>query len=83
MVTVSVKIAGVLLVFSYLIIPTVAALFFRDSVRERLIFGWSFGIFGSLAGMFVSISLDVPTGAAIVVTFGAILALLGIFQLRR
>jgi len=82
-VTVSVKIAGVLLVFSYLIIPIVAALFFCDSIRGRLIFGWSFGILGSLAGMFVSISLDVPTGAAIVVTFGIMLALLGIFHLRR
>jgi len=82
-VTVSVKIAGVLLVFSYLIIPIVAALFFWDSIRGRLIFGWSFGILGSLAGMFVSISLDVPTGAAIVVTFGIMLAILGIFHLRR
>jgi hypothetical protein len=31
--------------------------------------------------MFMSIHLDLPTGAAIVVSFGAMLALLGIIKL--
>ena len=82
-VTSSVKIAGVLLVFSFLIIPTIAALLFKESVKGRLIFGWCFGIIGSLLGMFISIFADVPTGAAIVVSLGIMLALVGIFQLRR
>ncbi len=82
-VTSSVKIAGVLLVFSFLIIPTVGALLFQDTIRGRLIFGWTFGMIGSLLGMFVSITLDVPTGAAIVVSFGAMLALLGIYKISR
>jgi|TARA_Y100000782_G_scaffold113909_1_gene148368 zinc/manganese transport system permease protein len=79
-VTNSVKIAGVLLVFSFLIIPTVAAIIYQDSIRGRLIFGWVFSIVGSLLGMFVSLTLDVPTGAAIVVTFGAMLAISGIYK---
>ena len=82
-VTSSVKIAGVLLVFSFLIIPTIAALLFKESIRGRLIFGWSFGIIGSLAGMFISILLDLPTGATIVVTFGVMLALLGLIKLVK
>lgn len=80
-VTSSVKIAGVLLVFSFLIIPTVAALLFKESIKDRLVFGWIFGVVGSLLGMFISIHLDLPTGAAIVVSFGAMLALLGIIKL--
>ena len=79
-VTNSVKIAGVLLVFSFLIIPTVAAIIYQDSIRGRLIFGWVFSIVGSLLGMFVSLMLDVPMGAAIVVTFGAMLAISGIYK---
>ncbi|MEE3135663.1 MAG: metal ABC transporter permease, partial [Candidatus Neomarinimicrobiota bacterium] len=70
-------------VFSFLIIPTIAALLFKKSVKGRLVFGWCFGIIGSLLGMFISIIADVPTGAAIVVSLGIMLALLGIFQLRR
>lgn len=79
-VTSSVKIAGVLLVFSFLIIPAVAALLFKNTIRSRLLFGWSFGIIGSIAGMLASLAFDVPTGAAIVVTFGAMLAVLSIFR---
>ena len=79
-VTSSVKIAGVLLVFSFLIIPTVAALLFQESIRGRLIFGWIFSMVGSFLGMFMSIWLDLPTGAAIVVSFGIMLAILGLYR---
>ena len=74
-VTSSVKIAGVLLVFSFLIIPAVAALLFVKGIRNRLIFGWSFGILGSLFGIIASLLFDVPTGAAIVVTFAVLLSI--------
>ncbi|MDP6339967.1 MAG: metal ABC transporter permease, partial [Candidatus Marinimicrobia bacterium] len=82
-VTSSVKIAGVLLVFSFLIIPTIAALLFKKSVKGRLVFGWCFGIIGSLLGMSISIIADVPTGAAIVVSFGSMLGLMGIYKSLR
>ena len=82
-VTSSVKIAGVLLVFSFLIIPTVAALLFKESIRSRLIFGWIFSMVGSFLGMFVSIVFDVPTGASIVITFGLMLAISGFYFLFK
>ncbi|MFQ6607596.1 MAG: metal ABC transporter permease [Fidelibacterota bacterium] len=72
-VTSSVKIAGVLLVFSYLVIPAVGALLFMNSIRSRLIFGWIFGVLGSLIGILSSLMFDIPTGAAIIVTFGLFL----------
>lgn len=79
-VTSSVKIAGVLLVFSFLIIPAVAALLFFTSTKSRLIFGWLFGIIGSLLGMFASLIFDIPTGAAIVVTFAVLLSITAIIK---
>ena len=74
-VTSSVKIAGVLLVFSFLIIPAVAALLFVNSTQNRLIFGWIFGILGSLIGILSSLLFDIPTGAAIVVSFAIMLSI--------
>lgn len=75
-VTSSVAIAGVLLVFSFLIVPAVAAVLFTESVRARLAIGWLVGAAVSLAGMLLSYLYDTPTGATIVVTFGAALAAL-------
>jgi zinc/manganese transport system permease protein len=78
-VTGSVKIAGVLLVFSYLIIPAVAAILFFKSTFKRLLFGWMFSIIGSMIGMLLSLAFDLPTGATIIVTFALMLSIAGIF----
>ncbi len=76
MVTSSVKIAGVLLVFSYLIIPAITALMFVQGYRQRLIFGTIFGLTVSMIAMLVSIGLDIPPGATIVACLGGGLAIL-------
>lgn len=78
-VTSSVQIAGVLLVFSFLIIPAVGAMLFSDRFSKRLTLGWIFGALASFAGLFLSYVLDLPTGSAIVSTFGGMLACLAIF----
>jgi zinc/manganese transport system permease protein len=69
-VTSSVQLAGVLLVFSFLIIPAVCAMYFATSVGARLLFGWIFGLVVSVVGLYLSATFDLPTGAAIVGTFG-------------
>ncbi|MCI0532458.1 MAG: metal ABC transporter permease [candidate division Zixibacteria bacterium] len=73
MVTASVPIAGVLLVFSYLVIPAVCAMLFAERTVARLLLGWGLGTLVSMAGVAASYFLDLPTGATIVVTFGAAL----------
>jgi len=73
-VTSSVAIAGVLLVFSYLIVPSVAAMIFARTVGGRLAFGWTMGALVSAAGIWLSFQYDLPTGATIVCTFGGALA---------
>ena len=79
-VTSSVEIAGVLLVFSFLIVPSVAAIMYSENIRTRLLLGWSVGVLTSLIGVSLSYFLDLPTGAAIVCTFGVVLLALGVVR---
>jgi zinc/manganese transport system permease protein len=72
-VTSSVAIAGVLLVFCYLIVPSVGAMLFADRVGRRLAIGWTMGTLVSALGVYFSVLLDLPTGATIVCTFGVVL----------
>ena len=74
-VTSSVRIAGVLLVFSYLIVPALAATTLAGAVATRLVIGWSFGAAVSLAGVAASAVFDLPTGATVVCAFGIALFL--------
>src|SRR6185295_623928 len=69
-VTSSVAIAGVLLVFCYLIVPSVAAMLYADTIGRRLAIGWMMGTIVSALGVYFSLKLDLPTGATIVCTFG-------------
>jgi len=75
-VTSSVAIAGVLLVFCYLIVPSVAAILYSDHIGTRLAIGWTMGTIVSALGVYLSLMLDLPTGATIVCTFGLILILM-------
>jgi zinc/manganese transport system permease protein len=69
-VTSSVRIAGVLLVFSYLIVPALAATILGGTIATRLLVGWGFGTGVSVVGIVASAGLDLPTGATIVCAFG-------------
>jgi zinc/manganese transport system permease protein len=84
-VTSSVAIAGVLLVFCYLIVPSVGAMLFADRVGPRLAIGWTMGTLVSALGVYLSLQIDLPTGATIVCTFGIILVLMAAVRglLRR
>jgi zinc/manganese transport system permease protein len=79
-VTSSVSIAGVLLVFCYLIVPSVAAMLYAESVGRRLAIGWSMGTIVSALGVYLSLQLDLPTGATIVCTFGLVLILMAVVR---
>jgi zinc/manganese transport system permease protein len=75
-VTSSVSIAGVLLVFCYLIVPSVAAMLYAENIGPRLAIGWTMGTVVSALGVWLSLQLDLPTGATIVCTFGLVLILM-------
>ncbi len=65
-VTSSVHIAGVLLVFSFLVVPPVIALLFTKGKKLRLAIGWIIGFIGSLLGIAASIGLNFPAGPSII-----------------
>jgi zinc/manganese transport system permease protein len=83
-VTSSVRIAGVLLVFSYLIVPALAGILLAQGIGGRLAVGWVFGAGVSVVAMLASATLDLPTGATVVCAFGASLLALGLaVRVRR
>ena len=82
-VTSFVRIAGVLLVFSYLIVPAVCGINLARRTANRLLIGWFIALLGGIAGLFLSFWWDLPSGAAIVCTFGAILILISFIGLAR
>jgi zinc/manganese transport system permease protein len=77
-VTSSVRIAGVLLVFSYLIVPALAGITLGGTIGARLMIGWAFGTLVSLLGIAASAAFDFPTGATVVCAFGLTLVALWI-----
>jgi zinc/manganese transport system permease protein len=74
-VTSSVRVAGVLLVFAYLVVPAAVAALLVRGIACRLTLGWSVGAVVTAAGLVASYRWDLPTGAAVVSAFGAALAL--------
>jgi len=74
-VTSSVEMAGVLLVFSFLIVPALCGALLAKGISRRLAIGWAVGTATSVVGMAVSYYWDLPTGATVVCAFGAALAL--------
>ena len=79
-VTRSVSIAGVLLVFCYLIVPSVAAILYSEHIGRRLAIGWTMGTVVSALGIYLSVKLDLPTGATMVCTFGLVLILMALVR---
>ena len=71
-ITVAVNLAGVLLVFAFLIIPAFSASLLAKSFAARLLLAWLLGIIGSVAGLWLSFSADLPVGATMVSVLGAL-----------
>jgi zinc/manganese transport system permease protein len=70
----------VLLVFCYLIVPSVAAMLYAESIGRRLLIGWTMGTVVSALGIYLSVRLDLPTGATMVCTFGLVLVLMALLR---
>jgi zinc/manganese transport system permease protein len=79
-VTSFVQVAGVYLVFSYLIVPAVCGALLSSGIPARLAIGWSVALAAGVAGLLLSTqwtAMDLPTGPTIVCMFGALLLLSG------
>ncbi len=74
-VTSFVRIAGVLLVFTYLIVPAVCGISLAGSLTKRMVIGLVIALIGGVAGLIASYQWDLPSGAAMVCVFGVLLIL--------
>ena len=79
-VTSSVEMGGVLLVFSFLIVPSICGVLLGKTVGGRLAIGWGIGVLTSVLGILASYFLDLPTGATVVCAFGLVLLAVGGFK---
>lgn len=82
-ITSSVAIAGVLLVFSYLVVPAACAMMFVRGIGARIVLSWGVGGLCSLLGMVVSYYGDLPTGPVVVACFAGLLILAGVLRYLR
>ena len=77
-VTSSVKVSGVLAVFSYLIVPVVCSTLLGRRGGSRLYWAWAIGLVVSILGAAFSYLRDWPMGATIVVLFGVTVAIVSL-----
>ncbi|MBM3846979.1 MAG: metal ABC transporter permease [Verrucomicrobia bacterium] len=76
-VTTFVQIGGVLLVFSYLIVPALCGMLGGRSFAGMFAVGWAMAAMGGAGGLAGSYWFDLPAGAAIVCTLACLLVMLG------
>lgn len=83
-ITVSVDVAGVLIVFVFLIAPAILALLISDRIRTQLLVGWGLGAFVTSVGLVLAYVADLSTGPAVIATYGATMLVVagGVFVLR-
>ena len=80
MITVSVSLAGVLMVFSYLVAPAIIALAHSSRWSQRILFAWSVGVVASALGLYSSYQWDLPSGPAIVCVLGLFLVVFALYR---
>ncbi len=77
-ITHSVRTAGVLLVFVFLVVPAIATIMLTDKLWLQLIIGWTMGTIVSMLGLYISYVADLPSGPTVVSTYGLVLLLLSL-----
>ena len=79
-ITLAVPIAGVLMVFSFLVVPAVIANLFTGDKRRLTIIAWGSGALASVLGLWLSYTQDLPTGPLIVCMYGLLLVVAGVLR---
>lgn len=82
-ITFAVNVAGVLLVFAFLIIPAFSASLLAAGFTRRLLLGWGLALLGSGAGLWLAFVLDLPVGATVVSVLGGLPVIAGGVRLLR
>ncbi|TLY53539.1 MAG: metal ABC transporter permease, partial [Gemmatimonadetes bacterium] len=80
-ITLAVPVAGVLMVFSFLVVPAVIAFMFTRDMKRLAYISWGSGALASVLGLWLSLAGDLPTGPLIVCMYGIVLV--GAVALRK
>jgi zinc/manganese transport system permease protein len=76
----SVPVAGVLMVFTFLVVPATIAFLFTRDLRKLVVISWVSGAVASLLGLWLSYAFDLPTGPMIVCAYGLVLIAAGLLR---
>lgn len=79
-ITFSVPLGGVLLVFSFLVVPAVTAFLFSRKPVHLTVIAFCTGAVASALGLWVSYQSDLPTGPTIVCSYGVVLAMAALMR---
>jgi zinc/manganese transport system permease protein len=79
-ITLAVPIAGVLMVFSFLVVPAVIANLFTADKRKLTIIAWTSGALASILGLWLSYTQDLPTGPLVVCMYGVLLVVAALLR---
>jgi zinc/manganese transport system permease protein len=79
-ITLAVPIAGVLMVFSFLVVPAVIANLFTADKQRLTLIAWSSGALASILGLWLSYTKDLPTGPLIVCMYGLLLVVAAVLR---
>jgi zinc/manganese transport system permease protein len=74
----SVRVAGVLLVFVFLVGPAIMALLLTKRLRYQLLIGWATGTLVTVLGLTISYVGDLPGGPAVIAFYGVVLLVQGV-----
>ncbi len=77
-ISISVRTAGVLLVFVFLIVPAIAATLITSRLRLQLVIGWTLGVVVTVSGLGISYLADTPSGPTVVGLYGAALVVVAV-----
>ncbi len=79
-ITLSVPVGGVLMVFTFLVVPAAIAFLFTRDLRRLTYIAWGSGALASFLGLWLSYKWDLPTGPLIVCMYGVLLAVAGVVR---
>jgi zinc transport system permease protein len=75
-VVLNIRVVGIILILSLLTIPQATANLFTNDFKRLLVYSSLFAFVGTIAGLFISYFLNIPSGAAIIFTLVVIFGIL-------
>lgn len=79
-VVISIKLVGIILVSSFMVIPSATSKIISKSFGQLTLYGIFFGIISAVMGIFSAIIFDVPSGSGIILTQALFFLLILIFS---